>query len=82
MVCAGVVLLLIGMAMATVGFYSKPLSLVGTVNGTAVYDHSRRIQFASLSYIGPVIMGVGALFALSSPPSSPSPSPASSAASS
>ena len=57
--------MVLGAGMATVGFYAVPLALTGRiVNGTAEVNHTRRIQFASCSYIGPVIMGIGALSVL------------------
>ncbi|UYV76970.1 hypothetical protein LAZ67_14002618 [Cordylochernes scorpioides] len=63
----GALLILLGSAMATVGFYSGRLSLVETVQGNItvlVRDARRDVHLASFTYLGPVVMGFGGFIIL------------------
>ncbi|XP_023230556.1 uncharacterized protein LOC111630650 [Centruroides sculpturatus] len=58
----GVFLLSAGMAMSVVGFYAEPLSTeaVNENNKTVrVLDQNRQYHLHNLTYVGPVIMGLG-----------------------
>ncbi|XP_023230560.1 uncharacterized protein LOC111630655 [Centruroides sculpturatus] len=58
----GVLLIVIGAGMATVGFYSEYLSRVEEQRGNTtiwVKNESRDTHLGSLTYIGPVVMGTG-----------------------
>lgn len=57
----GTVLIGLGMAMAGIGYYAHDLAIVHKSHNETIIDKTRQLQFQSLSYVGPVIMGVGAL---------------------
>lgn len=62
----GCVLIVLGVVMSVVGYFSEALSEVIVYNKTheevtnVTVDPTRKVQFDSLAFIGPVVMGVGA----------------------
>ncbi|XP_023218286.1 uncharacterized protein LOC111620572 [Centruroides sculpturatus] len=64
---AGFFLILIGTGMATVGFYSDQLSKVEKKQGNITVYHKdglKDMHLSSLTYFGPVVMGVGGFIIL------------------
>ncbi|XP_054287778.1 uncharacterized protein LOC129003508 [Macrosteles quadrilineatus] len=56
----GLLLMMIGAAMATIGYYADQLSAVPDVrSNTTVALKSRGFHLHNLSYAGPIVMGVG-----------------------
>ncbi|XP_059612938.1 uncharacterized protein LOC132259358 [Phlebotomus argentipes] len=58
----GIVLMLLGAGMATIGYYAEHLSIGQEVRGNAtirVKNESRGFHLNNLSYVGPIIMGFG-----------------------
>lgn len=61
----GVVLMLLGAGMATIGYYANHLSIGQEIRGNAtvrVKNESRGFHLNNLSYVGPIVMGVGGKF--------------------
>lgn len=59
---AGVMFILVGAGMATLGFYSDHLSTVELTKGNTtiwVKNESKDSHLGSLTYLGPVVMGIG-----------------------
>lgn len=58
----GIVLMLLGAGMATIGYYADELSIGREVRGNStirVKNESRGFHLNNFSYVGPIIMGVG-----------------------
>ncbi|XP_060535310.1 uncharacterized protein LOC132707461 [Cylas formicarius] len=58
----GLLLMVLGAAMATIGYYADHLSIAQEVRGNhtvAVKNESRGFHLNNLSYAGPIVMGVG-----------------------
>ncbi|XP_037909031.1 uncharacterized protein LOC119650372 [Hermetia illucens] len=58
----GMVLMLLGAGMATVGYYADQLSVGHEIRGNAtirVKNESRGFHLNNLSYVGPIVMGFG-----------------------
>ncbi|KAK7873406.1 hypothetical protein R5R35_000201 [Gryllus longicercus] len=58
----GLLLMMVGCAMATIGYYAEQLSVGQEVRGNAtvpVKNESRTFHLNNLSYAGPIVMGVG-----------------------
>ncbi|CEF67585.1 Protein of unknown function DUF2371, TMEM200 family-containing protein [Strongyloides ratti] len=60
----GVIIITLGIIMTGLGYFDKELAKVTVYNETTTsnityIDNFRRIQFKSMQYIGPVLMGVG-----------------------
>uniref|UniRef100_A0A0N5CCX4 Ion_trans_2 domain-containing protein n=1 Tax=Strongyloides papillosus TaxID=174720 RepID=A0A0N5CCX4_STREA len=60
----GVIIISLGMIMTGLGYFDKELAKVTVYNETITsnityIDNFRRIQFKSMQYIGPVLMGIG-----------------------
>ncbi|KAH1002585.1 hypothetical protein HUJ04_008662 [Dendroctonus ponderosae] len=58
----GLLLMLLGAAMATIGYYADQLSVAQEIRGNhtvAVKNESRGFHLNNLSYAGPIVMGVG-----------------------
>jgi hypothetical protein len=57
----GILLMIIGASMATVGYYSNDFVLGENRNGTTPVRKSeqRGLHLNNLSYMGPIVMGVG-----------------------
>ncbi|XP_044270054.1 uncharacterized protein LOC123014836 [Tribolium madens] len=61
----GLLLMVLGAAMATIGYYADHLSIAQEVRGNhtvRVKNESRGFHLNNLSYAGPIIMGVGVQF--------------------
>ncbi|XP_038223608.1 uncharacterized protein LOC119840903 isoform X2 [Zerene cesonia] len=59
---AGLLLMLLGGAMAVIGYYADTLSVAQEVRGNAtvsVKDEARGFHLNNLSYAGPIVMGFG-----------------------
>ncbi|XP_076327351.1 uncharacterized protein LOC143234137 [Tachypleus tridentatus] len=59
---SGLVLILVGSGMATIGFYSDHLSKMEEKRGNTtilVTNKSRNYHLTSLTYLGPIVMGIG-----------------------
>ncbi|KAJ8716086.1 hypothetical protein PYW08_013371 [Mythimna loreyi] len=59
---AGLLLMLLGAAMAVIGYYADTLSVAQEVRGNAtvsVKDEARGFHLNNLSYAGPIVMGFG-----------------------
>ncbi|XP_060802624.1 uncharacterized protein LOC106134878 [Amyelois transitella] len=59
---AGLLLMLLGAAMAVIGYYAETLSVAEEVRGNAtisVKDETRGFHLNNLSYAGPIVMGFG-----------------------
>ncbi|XP_072947729.1 uncharacterized protein [Epargyreus clarus] len=59
---AGLLLMLLGTAMAVIGYYADTLSVAQEVRGNAtvsVKDEARGFHLNNLSYAGPIVMGFG-----------------------
>ncbi|XP_026762774.3 uncharacterized protein LOC113521445 [Galleria mellonella] len=59
---AGLMLMLLGAAMAVIGYYADTLSVAQEVRGNAtisVKDETRGFHLNNLSYAGPIVMGFG-----------------------
>ncbi|XP_030037239.1 uncharacterized protein LOC115452780 isoform X1 [Manduca sexta] len=59
---AGLLLMLLGAAMAVIGYYADILSVAEEVRGNAtvsVKDEARGFHLNNLSYAGPIVMGFG-----------------------
>ncbi|XP_048487722.1 uncharacterized protein LOC105384760 [Plutella xylostella] len=59
---AGLLLMLLGAAMATIGYYADTLSVAEEIRGNAtisVKDEARGFHLNNLSYAGPIVMGFG-----------------------
>ncbi|XP_026499168.2 uncharacterized protein LOC113402981 isoform X1 [Vanessa tameamea] len=59
---AGLLLMLLGAAMAVIGYYADTLSVAEEVRGNAtisVKDEARGFHLNNLSYAGPIVMGFG-----------------------
>ncbi|CAH2091111.1 unnamed protein product [Euphydryas editha] len=59
---AGLLLMLLGAAMAVIGYYADTLSVAEEVRGNStisVKDESRGFHLNNLSYAGPIVMGFG-----------------------
>lgn len=64
---AGFFLILVGTGMATLGFYSDQLSKVEEKQGNITVYHKdglKDMHLSSLTYLGPVVMGVGGFIIL------------------
>ncbi|XP_050301654.1 filaggrin [Anthonomus grandis grandis] len=58
----GLLLMVLGAAMATIGYYADQLSVAQEIRGNhtvAVKNESRGFHLNNLSYAGPIVMGVG-----------------------
>ncbi|XP_055373298.1 uncharacterized protein DDB_G0283357 [Condylostylus longicornis] len=58
----GILLLLMGASMATIGYYADHLSMGHEIRGNAtvrVKNESRGFHLNNLSYVGPIVMGFG-----------------------
>ncbi|XP_067001011.2 uncharacterized protein [Anabrus simplex] len=58
----GLILMMLGCAMATIGYYADQLSVGQEVRGNStvrVKNESRGFHLNNLSYAGPIVMGVG-----------------------
>lgn len=58
----GLLLMVLGAAMATIGYYADQLSMAQEVRGNhtvRVKNESRGFHLNNLSYAGPIVMGVG-----------------------
>ncbi|XP_018577518.1 uncharacterized protein LOC108915858 [Anoplophora glabripennis] len=58
----GLLLMVLGAAMATIGYYAEDLSIAQEVRGNhtvRVKNESRGFHLNNLSYAGPIVMGVG-----------------------
>uniref|UniRef100_A0A0K0E3F6 Transmembrane protein 200A n=1 Tax=Strongyloides stercoralis TaxID=6248 RepID=A0A0K0E3F6_STRER len=60
----GVIIISIGIIMTGLGYFDKELAKVTVYNKTTTanityIDNFRRIQFKSMQYIGPILMGIG-----------------------
>lgn len=60
----GVLLMVIGASMATIGYYANDFALGEYRNNTSVRikNEQRGLHLNNLSYMGPIIMGVGGEF--------------------
>lgn len=60
----GMFLMAIGAGMATVGYYANDLTIGEFRNSTSVRikNEQRGLHLNNLSYLGPIIMGVGGKF--------------------
>ncbi|KAH9632461.1 hypothetical protein HF086_014545 [Spodoptera exigua] len=59
---AGLLLMLLGAAMAVIGYYADQLSVAQEIRGNAtisVKDEARGFHLNNLSYAGPIVMGFG-----------------------
>ncbi|XP_049874470.1 uncharacterized protein LOC126372665 [Pectinophora gossypiella] len=59
---AGLLLMLLGAAMAVIGYYADTLSVAEEIRGNAtisVKDEARGFHLNNLSYAGPIVMGFG-----------------------
>ncbi|CAH2039593.1 unnamed protein product, partial [Iphiclides podalirius] len=59
---AGLLLMLLGAAMAVIGYYADTLSVAQEIRGNAtvsVKDEARGFHLNNLSYAGPIVMGFG-----------------------
>ncbi|KAJ2944389.1 hypothetical protein O0L34_g18397 [Tuta absoluta] len=59
---AGLLLMLLGAAMAVIGYYADQLSVAEEIRGNAtisVKDEARGFHLNNLSYAGPIVMGFG-----------------------
>ncbi|KPI97354.1 hypothetical protein RR46_09261 [Papilio xuthus] len=59
---AGLLLMLLGSAMAVIGYYADTLSVAQEIRGNAtvsVKDEARGFHLNNLSYAGPIVMGFG-----------------------
>ncbi|XP_013785352.1 uncharacterized protein LOC106469408 [Limulus polyphemus] len=59
---SGLVLILVGSGMATIGFYSDHLSKMEEKRGNTtilVTNKNRNYHLTSLTYLGPIVMGIG-----------------------
>lgn len=66
----GILLMLIGAGMATVGYYANDFALGETKNHTGtvrVKSEQRGLHLNNLSYLGPIVMGVGGEYLSSCP---------------
>lgn len=57
----GILLMAIGASMATIGYYSNDFALGDLKNSSSVRikTEQRGLHLNNLSYMGPIIMGVG-----------------------
>lgn len=59
----GMLLMIIGAGMATIGYYSQDF-MIGTIHNSTirVKNEQRSLHLNNMAYLGPVIMGVGGKF--------------------
>jgi hypothetical protein len=62
----GILLMVIGASMATIGYYSNDFAIGEFRNNTTVRvkNEQRGLHLNNLSYMGPIIMGVGGEYSL------------------
>lgn len=61
----GIILMMLGAGMATIGYYADQLSVGQEIRGNAtvrVKNESRGFHLNNLSYVGPIVMGVGGMY--------------------